>query len=410
MKLIIFVNIKNKYQMNHDYNYYNTAIKKETLPLAFVDVDFLDKNIKAIAERAGNKNIRVASKSIRNIWTLKRIFEANKKYQGIMSFTGAEALFLIEQGFDDILLGYPIIDENQIRNICKLTKIGKKIILMTDCISHASLINSIAEEEQVTQPICIDVDMSSDFLGLHFGVYRSSLTSVRDAKTYITQLLNFKNIKLTALMGYEAQIAGVGDTNPANGIKNFAIKFLKKKSIPEYTQRRKEVIEYIKQKCTTLEIVNAGGTGSMEWNKVEDDVTEITVGSGFFSPALFDYYDNFKHLPAAGFALPIVRQPKDRMFTCLGGGYIASGSVGIDKQPKPYLPDGVQITENEGCGEVQTPFVYNGKQSLKIGDAIFFRHSKAGELCERFNELYLIKEGSVVEKIPTYRGMGKCFL
>ncbi|MCB0512642.1 MAG: amino acid deaminase/aldolase, partial [Bacteroidetes bacterium] len=96
--------------MNHDYNYYNTAIKNETLPLAFVDVDFLDKNIKAIAERAGNKNIRVASKSIRNIWTLKRIFETDKKYQGIMSFTGAEALFLIEQGFDDILLGYPIID------------------------------------------------------------------------------------------------------------------------------------------------------------------------------------------------------------------------------------------------------------------------------------------------------------
>jgi len=393
-----------------DYNYYNSIIKDETLPLAFVDINLLDKNITAIAERAGEKTIRVASKSVRNIWTLKHIFDSNPKYQGIMSFTGAEALFLIEQGFDNILLGYPIVDKSQIRNICKQTKAGKKIILMTDAIAHIQLINNIANEEQVVQPICIDVDMSSDFLGLHFGVYRSSVTNTSTAKKYINQLLNFKNIKLSALMGYEAQIAGVGDTNPANGIKNFAIKLLKKKSIPEYTQRRKEVVEYIKSKCDTLEIINAGGTGSMEWNKIEEGITEITVGSGFFSPALFDYYTNFKHLPAAGFALPIVRQPKDNMFTCLGGGYVASGSTGVDKQPKPYLPEGIQITENEGCGEVQTPFVYKGNTNFKIGDAVFFRHSKAGELCERFNELYLIKDGKITDKVPTYRGMGKCFL
>jgi D-serine deaminase-like pyridoxal phosphate-dependent protein len=148
----------------------------------------------------------------------------------------------------------------------------------------------------------------------------------------------------------------------------------------------------------------------MEWNKTEDGITEITVGSGFYAPALFDYYNNFKHLPAAGFALAIVRQPKENMYTCLGGGYIASGSVGIDKQPKAYLPEGINITENEGFGEVQTPFTYSGAQPLQIGDAVFFRHSKAGELCERFNELYLIKDGKIMEKTPTYRGMGQCFL
>jgi D-serine deaminase-like pyridoxal phosphate-dependent protein len=159
-----------------------------------------------------------------------------------------------------------------------------------------------------------------------------------------------------------------------------------------------------------LDLVNAGGTGSIESSMKETWVTEITVGSGFYSPALFDYYEHFKHQPAVGFAVQIVRQPKENYFTCLGGGYIASGTVGIDKQPKPYLPDGIKLTDNEGTGEVQTPFKYKGSEKINIGDAILFRHSKAGELCERFNELHLISNGKITNIIPTYRGQGKCFL
>jgi D-serine deaminase-like pyridoxal phosphate-dependent protein len=393
-----------------DYTYYNEIFKENTLPLAYLDVDMLNENIDAIAQRAGKKSIRIASKSIRCRWVLQHILERNSCYKGIMCFTGAEALFLSKQGFDDLLLGYPIVDKKQIQQICASTKVGKKIILMVDLEAHLQLINDIAEKEDTVQPICIDMDMSSNIMGLHFGVNRSAIKNENDAIALIDSLEKYKHLQLVALMGYEAQIAGVGDTNPAMGIKNFAIKFLKKKSIPAYTARRAAIVQYAKSKYNTIEIVNAGGTGSMEWNKIEDGITEITVGSGFYSPALFDYYNNFKHLPAAGFAVPIVRHPSANMFTCLGGGYVASGSIGIDKQPKPYLPKDVVLTENEGTGEVQTPFTYNGKEKLKIGDSILFRHSKAGELCERFNELHLISQGKIIDKVKTYRGEGECFL
>ena len=231
-----------------------------------------------------------------------------------------------------------------------------------------------------------------------------------EGKKLIDCFEQYSNISLTALMGYEAQVAGLGEKNPANGIKNFVIPFLKKKSITDYTKRRQELVDYVKSKNYPLEIVNAGGTGSIESSKQENWVTEITVGSGFYSPALFDYYSDFKHQPAAGFAVQIVRQPKPGVYTCLGGGYIASGTVGIDKQPKPYLPEGIQLTANEGTGEVQTPFEYSGSEKINLGDTILFRHSKAGELCERFNELHLISDGKIIEKVPTYRGDGKCFL
>ena len=394
------------------YSYYNQLFKNLSLPLAWCDLDLLDKNIADIAQRAAGsgKTIRVASKSVRCTAILHRILDSHPIYQGLMCFSGAEAIWLLSEGFDDLLLGYPIANTEDIRTICKATANGKRVMLMVDSEAHLQRISAIAQEEGVVQPVCIDIDMSTDFPGIHFGVLRSPLTTVAKGKAFIDSFEKYPHVSLSGLMGYEAQIAGLGERNPANGIKNLVIPFLKKKSIPDFTQRRQELVAYIRQKNYPLALVNAGGTGSIESCAKEDWVTEITVGSGFYSPALFDYYSDFHHLPAAGFAVQIVRQPKENHFTCLGGGYIASGSVGIDKQPKPYLPEGVQLTENEGTGEVQTPFAYKGSQPLSIGDSILFRHSKAGELCERFNELHLISNGKITATVPTYRGQGKCFL
>lgn len=394
------------------YQYYNQIFKNEQLPLCYCNLDLLNENIDQIAKRAEGKNktIRVATKSVRNTYILQHILQSNPIYQGLMCYTGNEALWLIQKGFDDLLLGYPIVNKTEIREICKQTKNGKKIILMVDSDEHLQLINSIAAEENVVQPLCIDIDMSTDFPGIHFGVLRSPVTSVQKGKELIDSFDKYTNISLSGLMGYEAQIAGLGEKNPANGIKNYVIPFLKKKSILDYTKRREEIVAYAKEKDHTLMLVNAGGTGSIESSKEEDWVTEITVGSGFYSPALFDYYNQFKHQPAVGFAVQIVRKPKANFYTCLGGGYIASGATGIDKQPKPYLPEGIELSENEATGEVQTPFEYNGNEKLGIGDTILFRHAKAGEINERFNEMYLISDGKITDKVKTYRGEGQCFL
>jgi D-serine deaminase-like pyridoxal phosphate-dependent protein len=139
-------------------------------------------------------------------------------------------------------------------------------------------------------------------------------------------------------------------------------------------------------------------------------VTEITVGSAFYSPTLFDSYRDFRYLPAAGFAIEIVRRPRGDLYTCLGGGYVASGVAGPDRLPHPYLPMGAHLLALEGAGEVQTPVRYTGGEELSLGDPIFLRHAKAGELCERFTHLLLVADGTVVDVATTYRGDGQCFL
>ncbi len=394
----------------NDYQYYNNLFKGKDLPLAYIDLDLLDLNIKTILKRSGSTPIRVASKSVRCTEMLKRIFAASSQFQGIMSFTIKEALFLLAKGFDDILLGYPSVNVADLENLVKATKNGKRIIPMTDSIEHFELLDKIAKQENTVQPICIDLDMSSNFPGIYFGVYRSPINSIQKFEKLINELPKYKNLELNSIMGYEAQIAGLGDNNPHTKLQNQAVKILQNISIKEIAKRRGKVVEMAKSKGYPIQLVNGGGTGSIESTLEESWITEITVGSGFYSPGLFDNYSHFKHLPAAGYALEIIRKPNKNIFTLMGGGYVASGGIGMDKQAKPYLPEGIELFENEGTGEVQTPFKFKGKEKISFGDTVLFRHAKAGELCERFNELHLISNGKIVDSVATYRGEGFCFL
>ncbi|MBL4656521.1 MAG: amino acid deaminase/aldolase [Flavobacteriales bacterium] len=396
--------------MERDYKYYKDIFKGQNLPLAYVDLDLFDENVKNILPRAGDKKIRVASKSVRCTSLLKRVLDSNVAYQGLMCFTVPEAIYLSQQGFDDLLVAYPTTQIEQLKAACAEVASGKTIIMMVDSKEHLVSHEAAAKETGVTLPICMDIDMSSKFPGVHFGVMRSKITNEEHAASLYEEINKCEHLNLMGIMGYEAQIAGLGDNYPGQALKNFGVKVLKGKSIKEVAARRDAVVKRLESLGAVLPLVNGGGTGSLESTREESVVTEVTVGSGFYASGLFDNYTIFKHLPSAGYAIEIVRLPIPGIYTCHGGGYTASGAIAADKQPKPYLPEGAKLTPNEGAGEVQTPIAYSGPELLEFGDPVLMRHSKAGELCERFNTLLLISDGKIVDEVPTYRGEGQCFL
>lgn len=392
------------------YHYYRSVFAGQPRPFAFIDRDNLQSNIKAIIQRATPVSIRIATKSIRCLPVIKHILQSSPAFNGVMTFSAAETVWLSKKGVDNLLIGYPQTDEASLTAVAAEIKSGKYITCMIDKLNHAELLNKIGKKENVVVPVCIDMDMSIDYPGLHFGVWRSSLKNKNDIRDLVKQVVAFPNIRVIGLMGYEAQIAGVGDSIPGKTIRNSIVKALKKNSVNKIAERRQQVVDTLKELNIALEFVNGGGTGSIESTRKETAVTEITVGSGFFQSHLFDNYSNFRHTPVAAFGLEISRNPSLGIYTCHGGGYIASGAAGKDKLPVPYLPDNMELFATEGAGEVQTPFRYKGSQQLNIGDSVFFRHAKAGELCERFNFLYVISDGKIIDKYPTYRGEGQCFL
>ena len=395
-----------------DYGYYKRVFAGRALPYAYVDLDLLDANARDILRRAGDKRVRVASKSVRSVAMLRRILASDPRFQGIMCYTAREAAYLAAQGFDDLLLGYPAWHADDLAAVANATAAGTRITLMVDSLAHVERIEAVAQQAGVRLVVCLEMDMSIDVPGLHFGVWRSPIRTPEQARPVVERILGSPHLILDGIMGYEAQVAGVGDNYPGLGasFKNALVRALQRRSVREVAERRAALVALVASRGATLRFVNGGGTGSLHTTRAEPAVTEITAGSGFYAPALFDNYRAFRHAPATGFAIEIVRRPRPDTYTCLGGGYIASGASGRDRLPQPYLPRGARLYPLEGAGEVQTPIHYTGPEKLDLGDPIFLRHSKAGELCERFPTLLLVSHGAIVDEVPTYRGSGQCFL
>jgi D-serine deaminase-like pyridoxal phosphate-dependent protein len=393
-----------------DYSYYRRAFAGHAMPFAWLDLDLLDENIRAILGRAGSKNVRIASKSVRSVAALRRILAASPVFRGLMCFTAREAAWLVGQGFDDLLMGYPAWHHDDLAAVARATADGAHITLMVDSVAHVEQAESVAREHNVRLPLCLEVDMTLAVPGLHFGVWRSPLQTADLARPVLECIARSGHVYLDGIMGYEAQVAGVGDNYSGQLAKNTLVRRLKGRSVRLDAERRAAVVALAESLCGPLRFVNGGGTGSMATTRQESAVTEITVGSGFYSPALFDNYRDFRFQPAAGYAIEIVRIPAPDVFTCLGGGYSASGGAGKDRLPSVYLPAGARLDPLEGAGEVQTPIHYRGPEQLALGDPILMRHAKAGELCERFTHLACIQNGAIVDDVTTYRGDGQCFL
>jgi D-serine deaminase-like pyridoxal phosphate-dependent protein len=94
------------------------------------------------------------------------------------------------------------------------------------------------------------------------------------------------------------------------------------------------------------------------------------------------------------------------MVTCLLGGYVASGEPGPDRLPLPLVG---KLLPMEGAGEVQTPVVLPDGVEVPLGAPLLFRPAKSGELAERFNEYLLWRGDRIVDRAPTYRGLGRAF-
>jgi D-serine deaminase-like pyridoxal phosphate-dependent protein len=211
------------------------------------------------------------------------------------------------------------------------------------------------------------------------------------------------------VMSYEGQIAGLGDNQPGSPLKRAALRAMQRLSARELAARRAAAIAAV-EAVAPLEFVNGGGTGSIEQTASEHVITEIGAGSGLYGPGLFDFYRRFRPRPAAYFVMSVVRRPTDKIATVLGGGWVASGPTGRDRQPTLAWPQGLRMNPLEGAGEVQTPVLGTAAHGLRLGDHVWFRHAKAGELCERVNTLHLVSGGEIVGQAPTYRGEGHAFL
>ena len=402
---------------NERYQTLRELFKGQRLPLAFVDLDSFDANVNTAASiaQAAAKKLRIGTKSVRCLPLMERVLaHASSCFHGFLTFTAEETLLLAERGHDDFILAYPTVQPGDLEILAQLAKQGKQVSVMVDNIQHLDILERTGKQHGIVFNACLEIDMAyrplrSDVL--HLGLRRSPIRTPEQALELVKYAKGISNVMIGSLMGYEGHIAGTNDNVPHQAVKNAIYRKLKNASVKELSSRRVAVIRSIQEAGVDLRLVNGGGSGSLVSTLHDESVTEATIGSGLYASGLFHYFREVKYQPSAFFALQVVRIPKEGMVTCAGGGYIASGAIEKSKLPLPAMPLGLKYVDLEGAGEVQTPLVLpQGCPKLNLGDPVFFQHAKAGELCERFNELILIQGGKIVDIVKTYRGEGFAFL
>jgi D-serine deaminase-like pyridoxal phosphate-dependent protein len=380
-------------------------------PFAAVDLDAFDSNRDELAARAAGKPVRLASKSVRCRALLRRAIDGSPAFRGVLALTLPEALWLAETEPDDIVVAYPTSEQGPLSALASSAHAGQ-ISVMVDCVEHLDALERAGADPRAPVRVCIEADAGLWLLGgrLKLGAKRSPLHTPEALAAFAAEVLERPYLRLVGLMSYESQIAGVGDRPAGKPLRARVIEAMQNRSRAELARRRAVQVAAVEGVAGRLELVNAGGTGSIESSVAESLVTEVAAGSGLYGPGLFDDYSRFAPLAAAFFAIPVVRRPAKGMVTALGGGYVASGPAGRERLPRPTYPPGLRLDPQEGAGEAQTPLIGTTADALEIGDRVWMRHAKAGELCERFDELHLISGGTIVDTVPTYRGEGHCFL
>lgn len=350
--------------------------------------------------------IRAASKSLRIRKALDAALET-PGFEGILSFTLPEAVWLAENGYRDIVVAYPNVNIDAIKAWTTSEAALEHVTLMVDDPQQLDLIDHVAPGHPDLK-VAVELDAAyRPARGVMIGAARSPLSTATAVTKLAAHIVGRKGFTLDGLMAYEGQIAG--EANAGKTPRQTILRRIQAASAKDIAHRRAETVEAISA-LTPLRFVNGGGTGSIETTGTEAAITEVAAGSGLVGPGLFDNYTAFKPAPALAFGMDVVRRPNKNTATVLGGGWVASGPPGQSRLPTIAWPPNVKYRGTEGPGEVQTPLTGPGARNLRIGDIVWFRHAKAGEVSERINSVVVIAGTEVIDEWPTYRGEGKAFL
>ncbi|MFC5142496.1 alanine racemase [Actinomycetospora rhizophila] len=372
-------------------------------PFAIVDLDAFDANLDDLLARAGGLPIRLATKSIRC-----RALVERAGLRRLMCYALREALWHAEQGTgDDLLVGYPSVDRAALRALAADDEARARVTLMVDAVGHLDLVDDALGARHPELRVCLDLDAAWRPLpGVHVGARRSPVRTPRAAARLAREIAARPGFRLVGLMAYEGQIAGVPDATGARP-RDAAVRWMQARSARELAGRRGAVVRAVREVAGdgALEFVNGGGSGSVETTRADPSVTEIAAGSALIGSTLFDGYTRMHPRPAVAYALPVVRRPDGRHATLAGGGWVASGPAAASRLPSPV--GDLALTGTEGAGEVQTPL--RGRDLPALGERVWMRHAKAGELAEHVTEYHLVRGGEIVRTVPTYRGEGQAF-
>ncbi|MDA3912824.1 1-acyl-sn-glycerol-3-phosphate acyltransferase [Oleiagrimonas sp.] len=380
----------------HDHAYYQDVFSGHALPLCYLDLDLLERNIRSILKRTGGKKLRVDARMLQCPGIIQRVMRSSPRFHGVKCSTVAEAIRLLDMDdMSDMLVTCPTVQSKALERVCAAIEAAHQITLTVDSPAHLEAISKIASRRDARVPLCVELDMSIARAGLEGPARRSPIRSNEALLRLVQRIDETPGVYFRGVLTHETQRNHFAEWMSSGGGGDKAA--LSKRNAARVQARRHEMVQALQAQGHEDFLVNCGGAGSMSFNASHAAVTEISVGAALFGLDPDDEQD----IPAAGYAAEIIRKPGEDRYTCLVGGYTASRTAGTQSLPRPYLPDGAYLDELHGSAEAQLPI--RCTERLDIGDMVFLHPVNTNEMCERFSRLQLVQNGAIVGEAETYR-------
>ena len=331
-----------------------------------------------------------------------------------MTFTLPETLWLAEQGFENLLLAYPTADGGALGELAlrSVANPGGAPIVMVDCAEHLDAIEAVLGAGAAPVRVCIDLDAGWWALGgrIKVGPKRSPVHTVEQAVALAREIERRPQVELAALMSYEGQIAGVGDEPPGpaparrRDPRHAAPLRRRAGRAPGRGRRRdprgRRAADRQRRRHRQPRADRRRGRGHRDHRRL-----------GLLRPHPLRPLQPLQPHPRRRLRPADRAQARRRAWRRRSAAATSPRAAATPARlPVPWLPPGLELDAEEGAGEVQTPLSGAAAGELRVGDRVYMRHAKAGELCERFDTLHLVEGGEIVDAVPTYRGEGKTFL
>ncbi|WP_313715890.1 alanine racemase, partial [Arsenicicoccus bolidensis] len=231
------------------------ALAGREAPFAVVDLDAWDANAQDLLRRAGRLPVRLATKSVRCRALVERAL--SRGFSGVLTYSHDEALWLADQGVDDLLVAYPPVGLDSLSRLATHPR-RDTVTVMIDHPDHVTRLAAVVREASAGPiRVCLDLDASLRIGPVHLGVRRSCLRTPEAAAAAARAVLARPELRLVGVMSYDAQVAGLQDSSPA-------VRLVKAASVRELLGRRAAVVTAVEDVLGhPLELVNGGGTGSL---------------------------------------------------------------------------------------------------------------------------------------------------
>ena len=228
-------------------------------PALVVDLDVLEKNLREMAEYAASHwlALRPHTKT-HKIPEIARM-QIRSGARGITVAKLGEAELMVREGFDDILIAYPIVGEAKLARLTALAR-GARITVSTDALEVAQGISRAAAREGVTIRLLAEMDA---------GLRRCGVQSASALAELGLAMARLPNVEFLGFLFFPGQIR----VSPAEQPQILA----------GIDARLREASDALARSGVQVRVVSGGSTPTALQSHEMKTVTEIRPGNYVFN-------------------------------------------------------------------------------------------------------------------------------